>query len=132
MDLTGTHHIAIFTRNFDALEAFYTQTLRLPVTNRWDDVGIIFIGIGSTQIELIRVDDQTGGEQPHALGQGIGLNHIALHVADIDTAFHELQERQVTTLKEPADFKNVRIAFFSDPDGNVFELVEDPPRSCQQ
>jgi predicted enzyme related to lactoylglutathione lyase len=28
-------------------------------------------------------------------------------------------------LREPSDFKTLRIAFFSDPDGNVLELVEE-------
>lgn len=126
MRLQGTHHIAIFTRNFEEMERFYTETLEFPVTRRWDDKGIIFIDIGSTKIELIRKDGEGSGEKPVGLGQGIGINHIALHVESVDEAFRELQGLEVQTLSGPADFQEVRIAFFTDPDGNVLELVEDP------
>jgi catechol 2,3-dioxygenase-like lactoylglutathione lyase family enzyme len=125
MHLLGTHHIAIFTPNFEALEAFYTRTLGFPVTRRWDDAGIIFIDIGSTKVELIRKDSAGGTSGPHALDEGVGINHIALHVADTDAAFQEWASAGVKVLREPSDFKTVRIAFFSDPDGNVLELVEE-------
>ena len=125
MRVLVTHHVAIYTPNFETLEAFYTQTLGFPVTLRWDDATIIFIDVGSTQIELIGREATAGAPGPHALGQGVGINHLALHVADVDQAFRELQERGVTVLKEPVNYKTVRIAFFSDPDGNVLELVED-------
>ena len=123
MQLLGTHHIAIFTRNFAELERFYTETLGFPVTKRWDDSGIIFIDIGSTTIELIGRKDE-GTDKPIGRGEGVGLNHVALHVASVDEAFAELQEKQVNILSGPANFQDVRIAFFADPDGNVLELVE--------
>jgi catechol 2,3-dioxygenase-like lactoylglutathione lyase family enzyme len=31
---------------------------------------------------------------------------------------------------EPRDFKEVRVCFFFDPDGNVLELAEDPRQSA--
>jgi glyoxylase I family protein len=125
MHLLGTHHVAILTANFEALETFYTRTLGFPVTRRWDDAGIIFIDIGSTKVELSRKDAAGGEDGPHALDEGTGINHIALHVADTDAAFHELVSAGVKVLREPSNFKTLRIAFFSDPDGNVLELVEE-------
>lgn len=121
MQLTGTHHIGLRTPNLAAMEAFYTQTLGFPVTKRWDDVQIVFVDIGSTVIELIGRDTATAYNTPTG-----GLDHIALHVADIDAAFAELVDKGVKIRSEPRDFKDVRIAFFFDPDGNVLELVEDP------
>ncbi len=121
MQLTGTHHIGLRTPNLAAMEAFYTQTLGFPVTKRWDDVQIVFVDIGSTVIELIGRDNATANNTPTG-----GLDHIALHVADIDAAFAELVAKGVKIRSEPRDFKDVRIAFFFDPDGNVLELVEDP------
>jgi catechol 2,3-dioxygenase-like lactoylglutathione lyase family enzyme len=119
MQLTGTHHVALRTPNFAAMEAFYTQTLGFPVTKRWDDVTIIFIDIGSTTIELIGRDNVTAESNPTG-----GWDHVALHVANVDEAFAELQAKGVRIRSEPKDFKDVRIAFFFDPDGNVLELVE--------
>jgi len=126
MKLTATHHIAIITPNFEAMETFYTQALGLPVTRRWDDVGIIFIDVGSTTIELIGREAAAGQAPPHPRGEGVGINHIALHVASCDVAFAELNEHGVEILSEPSDFRGeVRFAFFSDPDGNVLELFEE-------
>lgn len=119
MQLTATHHIGLRTPNFAAMEAFYTQTLGFPVTKRWDDVQIIFIDIGSTTIELIGRDSATADTKPTG-----GFDHLALHVANVDEAFAELVAKGVTIRSEPRDFKDVRIAFFQDPDGNVLELVE--------
>lgn len=126
MQLLATHHVAINTPNFEAMEAFYTEKLGFPVTRRWDDSGIIFIDVGSTTIELIGREEVAGQAPPHALGQGTGINHIALHVSSTDDAFRELNERGVEVLSEPSTFRDtVRIAFFSDPDGNVLEIVEE-------
>ncbi len=48
MQVLATHHVAIYTPNFETLEAFYTETLGFPVTLRWDDANIIFIDVGRT------------------------------------------------------------------------------------
>ncbi|MDP9350823.1 MAG: VOC family protein, partial [Chloroflexota bacterium] len=125
VQLLATHHIAVITPNMQEMERFYTETLGFPVTKRWEDAGIIFIDVGSTQIELIGRDNMEGEERPHSIGQGVGINHIALQVLDTDEAFQELQQKGVPVLREPTDFQTVRIAFFSDPDGNVLELVQD-------
>lgn len=121
MQLTGTHHIGLRTPNLAAMEAFYSETLGFPVVNRWDDVQIVFVNIGSTLLELIGRADATAETNPTG-----GIDHIALHVADIDAAFAELVEKGVKIRSEPRDFQNARIAFFFDPDGNVLELVEAP------
>jgi len=121
MKLKATHHVAIFTQNFEAMEKFYTQTLGFPVTLRWDDVTIIFIGIGSTTIELIGRDTAPAKDSPPG-----AINHLALHVDDVDTAYQELVAKDVTIKSPPANFKGIRICFFLDPDGNTLELVEDP------
>lgn len=121
MKLKATHHVAIFTQNFAALETFYAQTLGFPVTKRWDDVTIIFIDIGSTTIELIGRDTAPPAESPAG-----AINHLALHVEDVDVAYQELVAKDVKIKSAPANFKEVRICFFFDPDGNTLELVEDP------
>jgi catechol 2,3-dioxygenase-like lactoylglutathione lyase family enzyme len=121
MNLVGTHHVALFTNNFAALEQFYTQTLGFPVTKRWDDVNIIFINVGSTTIELIGRDNRTG-----RVPNQYGFDHLALHVEDVDAAYAELSAAGIKFNGEPKSFQDVRIVFFNDPDGNLLELVEDP------
>jgi catechol 2,3-dioxygenase-like lactoylglutathione lyase family enzyme len=121
VQLKATHHVALFTRNFAEMEAFYTQTLGFPVTRRWDDVAIIFIDVGSTTIELIGRDNA-----PAPNSEPGSFNHLALHVEDVDAAYEELVANGVKIKSAPASFKEVRVCFFFDPDGNLLELVEDP------
>jgi catechol 2,3-dioxygenase-like lactoylglutathione lyase family enzyme len=124
----SAHHIAIYTRDLARLERFYTQTLGFPVVRRWDDAGIVFVDAGGLWLELTRQDAPNEGVRPHALDQGVGINHLALQVEHIDIIFHELVARGVRALAPPADYKAVRVAFLADPDGNVLELIQDPER----
>ena len=120
MQLLATHHVALFTRNFAEMEKFYSETLGLPITRRWDDVTIIFINVGSTTIELIGRDTAPAPDsEPGA------FNHLALQVANVDEAFAELVAKGIKIKSEPKDFKDVRICFFYDPDGNSLELVQE-------
>lgn len=121
MNFTGTHHIALRTPNFADMEQFYTQTLGLQVTRRWDDATIIFLDIGGTTIELIGRDDAAAGPKPTG-----GWDHIAFHVESVDQVYADLKAKGVEFTVEPKNFQNVRIAFFKDSDGNLLELVEDP------
>ena len=122
------HHIAIYTRDLARLEAFYTQVLGFPVVRRWEAVGIVFVDVGDLWIELTRQDSPNDGTQPRALDQGVGINHFALKVDDVDRSFQELGDRGVHVLAAPANYENVRVAFLADPDGNVLELIEDSAR----
>jgi len=119
------HHIAIYTRDLARLEAFYTQTLGFPVARRWDAPGIVFVDAGGLWIELTRQDAPDDGTRPRALDQGVGLNHLALQVDNVDVAFRELVGKGVRALAAPDSYENVRVAFLADPDGNVLELIED-------
>lgn len=120
MKLKGTHHVALRTPNFEAMEQFYSQTLGFPIVRRWDDKRIIFIDIGSTTIELIGREQATADTQPTG-----GWDHVALLVDNVDEAYAELVEKGVRIRSAPVDAGEVRIAFFFDPDGNVLELFEE-------
>ena len=120
MELIASHHIGVLTQNLDAMVHFYTDILGCPITRRWDDVNIVFVGIGSTTIELIGRDTAPAQNAPSGR-----IDHIALHVPSTDAAHAELVAKGVTFRDAPRDFKTVRIAFFFDPDGNVLELVEE-------
>lgn len=122
------HHIAIYTRDLPRLEAFYTRTLGFPIVRRWDEVGIVFVDAGGLWIELTRQDAPEDGTSPRALDQGVGINHLALQVDNVDAVFHELVGKGVRALADPANYQNVCVAFLEDPDGNVLELIEDSER----
>lgn len=121
MKLTATHHVGLFTPNFDAMKHFYSETLGLEIVRSWDEPQIVFFAAGSTLIELVDKPDAAIDEARPA-----GFDHFAFHVDDVDAAFDELKEAGVRTAIDPKDFQDVRIAFFYDPDGNMLELVQDP------
>lgn len=121
MKLTATHHVGLFTPNFDAMKKFYTETLGLEIVRTWEEPNIIFLAAGSTLIELVDKGDSALDSSRPA-----GFDHFAFHVEDVDAAFAELESAGIRIESAPRNFKEVRIAFFYDPDGNLLELVEDP------
>lgn len=118
------HHLAIYTLNLGALEDFYIRALGGTVVRRWDDVGIVFVNVGGLSLELTRLDDPHAHAPPHSLDRGIGLNHLAFEVVDVDKAYSDLAKRGARALAPPEDYRGLRSAFLADPDGNVLELLE--------
>jgi catechol 2,3-dioxygenase-like lactoylglutathione lyase family enzyme len=121
MRIVGTHHVAISTPNFAQLREFYVETLGLPVVGGFLGHDILFIGAGSTPIEL--VGEEAAGDE---VGRN-GWNHLAWEVEDVDETYSELSARGVHFSVPPEDFPpeapTMRIAFFQDPDGNLLELI---------
>ena len=122
LQVTGTHHLALATRNFDRLLAFYTRTLGLPIVGGFPGERIIFLGAGTTAIELLA---EGTTPRPH---DPTGWSHLALEVADLDAAHATLTAHGVPfhlpPENYPPDAPTVRIAFFRDPDGNEIELIQ--------
>ena len=55
-----------------------------------------------------------------------GWHHVCLWVDDVDLSVMALRGRGVAIITEPQDVPelNVRFAFFTDPWGNLFELIQ--------
>lgn len=122
LHVLATHHIALSTRHFARLRAFYTETLGLPVLGGFPEQHILFLDAGTTAIELAEenvVDAPVGAR---------GWAHIALEVADVDAAYAALAACGVPFSAPPEDFPRdmpaMRIAYCTDPDGNVIELLQ--------
>ncbi len=124
MKIKGTHHVAILSRNVPELASFYCEKFGVIARWRWPNTGIVFLDMGDTQIELVPQRNPTGA--PPEFLQGVGLNHIALRVENIDQLYEELVASGVEPIEGPTSFEDVRIAFLKDLDGNIVELVQDP------
>ena len=122
LQITGTHHVALATRNFDRLRDFYTRVLGLPILGGFPGERIIFLGAGTAAIELL---EEGTTARPH---DPTGWSHLALEVADLDAAHATLTARgvpfHIPPENYPPDSPTVRIAFFRDPDGNEIELIQ--------
>jgi catechol 2,3-dioxygenase-like lactoylglutathione lyase family enzyme len=125
MRILSTHHVALTTRDFARLRAFYVETLGLPVMGAFAGHNIVFLAAGNTTIELIEEERPANGSDR---ADGTGWDHLALEVEDVDAAYAELAARGVPFTVAPEDFPPeapaLRIAFFCDPDGNLVELVQ--------
>jgi glyoxylase I family protein len=56
-----------------------------------------------------------------------GFHHVAFRVGSVDETIAELKHRDVIIVSEPHDVPKLglRVAFFADPWGNLFEVIHD-------
>ena len=114
-----SHHIAVKSRDVAAAKAFYTDVLGFDIVGQIPGSEIYFIDIGGTTIELMGGEGET--EAPKT-----GIVHMAYWVEDVDATYEELVAQGVHFTVEPKTVKDIRLAFFNDPDGNVLELFNSP------
>ena len=120
------HHVAISTAQFERLRTFYVETLGLPEAGGFRDQEIVFLDAGGIILEL--VGERATGQPSPAGFERRGWQHLAWEVEDVDTEYADLLARRVSGHSPPEDFPpespRLRIAFLSDPDGNLLELVQ--------
>jgi glyoxylase I family protein len=121
MRIRGTHHIALRTSNFATMRHFYSTILGMAYLGGFAGKNIIFLDAGTTTVELIEAE---GPAAPATQG----WHHLALEVDDTDAAYAELHAQGVPFHIEPRsvppEAPAVRLAFFTDPDGNQVELFQ--------
>jgi catechol 2,3-dioxygenase-like lactoylglutathione lyase family enzyme len=125
--ITGMAHICIFTRDIQKSVDFYTGTLGFELFHRTHlDSGYDFAIVkrGSCIIELLEPKDV---EKTPPRPTGV-IDHIALQVNDINTVVTQLKAKGVHfntgIIDDPNLMGGVKIAFFSAPGGETFELFQ--------
>jgi catechol 2,3-dioxygenase-like lactoylglutathione lyase family enzyme len=126
-DIKGLAHICIYTRNIQKSVDFYTDTLGFNLVHRTHlDSGFDFAIVkrGCCIIELLEPKnvDKT---PPRPTGV---IDHIALIVEDINKTVDQLKAKGVHfntgIIDDPNLMGGVKIAFFSAPGGETFELFQ--------
>lgn len=129
-EITGFHHLAMKTHDFDASVDFYTEVLGLARGAAWGAPGsravMLKTGDGS-HLELFeRAPGKGETEELHP------LLHFALRVADCDAVLERVRETgaEITTDVKNVDIPSdpvypVRIAFFRGPGGEIVELFQE-------
>jgi len=120
-------HVSIDVSELGKSVDFYCNKLGFRVSRTIDtpELGITFIQLGSSSIELIARRDRHAATRTMRRTGDIGLAHVALRVSDIDEVFSQLRERGIEFSSPPYDAEGgPRIAFFRDPDGVVLELIQ--------
>lgn len=126
--MNSTHHIAFTCKDRAAQERFYTKLLgfrRARVFNPGTPDEFVMLRLGGTCIELF----QAKGLPPSAKAseQPLGFKHMAYEVADIEAKVAEVKAAGIETQKIidcSSVVPGLRICFFSDPEGNLLELMQ--------
>lgn len=127
-------HAGIRVPDFDAAVAWYTEKLDFRVMHTWPygDMKLAYVAPpvdDGFRIELLAGAGATDRPGYTDLGDSLALSgwhHICIRVDSTDDTVEELRRRGVTIVTEPFDLPDIsrRLAFFSDPWGNLFELTQ--------
>ena len=126
---TGLSHIALRVADVERSIAWYGEVLgyevltndHAPTPDRTRNA-MGLIGAGALALEFL----QTPGGRAHSIDT-LGVAGVSLTVEDIDAvvaAYNASPHGGATQVYEAEDW---RVAFLFDPDGNVVELVQQPP-----
>lgn len=125
--LAGMRHVALFVKELEACEQFYTQLLGMSVEWR-PDKDNVFLSGGIDNLALHRATQE---KSP----QGQRLDHIGFiinEIEQVDTWFHYLKAQDVKIAKTPKTHRDGARSFYCfDPDGTVVQLIFHPPISGQ-
>jgi len=80
----GAHHIGLAVRDVAEARDFFVEALGFAVAAERPDYPAIFVSDGTTLLTLWQVADPASAT-PFDRRANIGLHHLALRVADIDT-----------------------------------------------
>lgn len=115
----GLEHTAIASPDPKKLADWYVQHLDFRINHTYD--GNYFVrAADGTMLEII----PSAGERAPQQMKDPGIRHLAISVADFDSATQELKRRNVNFLGEPFNNQGNRLVFFTDCDGNILHLIK--------
>jgi glyoxylase I family protein len=127
-------HAAIRVPDFDAAIAWYTAKLDFRLKQHLSFAGLTFAflapaGDDRFVFELLAgpgADSRPSYTDLHSSYKLAGWHHVCFRVDSVDAAVEQLKERGVTIVSEPHDVvpMGLRVAFFADPWGNLFEFTQ--------
>lgn len=128
MKVSGFHHVAIRSHDFDRSLAFYREVFGFEPAVAWGEKGsrAVMLAVGSGgHLEVFERPDESWDSEAAVL-------HIALAVDDCDAATELARKAGATVTVEPKDVDlpstppyAVRIAFFKGPDDEIVELFQE-------
>ena len=127
------HHAGISVPDLDRSLTWYCQALGLRPGFRFEVTpiglrGAFALGEGSTGVELLEMAGAAPGApktDPPSANAIHGFNHVCFHVSDLDAAYARLIACGAADVwgPRPAPEPGRRMAYVTDPDGNLIELV---------
>jgi catechol 2,3-dioxygenase-like lactoylglutathione lyase family enzyme len=130
------NHVAVRVPDFDQAVRWYVEKLDFRVVHQWPYADQKLAYVAPATDDNFTVELLAGGVPKPIpkpvytdLGDSLrlaGYHHFCLTVANIEAAIEELRKRGVTVVTEPFYLEaiNRKLAFISDPFGNLIELAE--------
>jgi len=121
MQISGVGQIGIYVKDLDRMVAFYRDVLNLPLLGQFGELA--FFDCNGVRLMLGKE------EEP---GKGTSSTILYFRVEDLDKSHRELTGKDVRVEQEPhlvAKEMNHEtwLAFYHDPEGNIFALINEKP-----
>ncbi len=120
--------MVLFVRDLDGCAAFYRDTLLLPYHGGEPDTNAVFLlqdGLFLVLLSPSGAADVLGTAVQALPSAGGPRGYVAAPVADVDAAYEDLKARGVTFVQRPTDKPwGLRLAHFTDPEGNLWEITQ--------
>jgi catechol 2,3-dioxygenase-like lactoylglutathione lyase family enzyme len=82
--------------------------------------------LGNLQLELWQFETpKPAPRDARPPASSLGLTHICLEVDDVDAEYERLRRAGIQFHTEPGTFGNRRATYGRDPDGNIFEILQE-------
>lgn len=117
-------HTAIWVSDLDETRAFYVDALGLSHTWDFERDGVTNFYVGSDEGAEIQFKHEPG----RGAVDPAGIDHLAVSVDDADAVLERLRaetDTEVVMGPTTVDAADAYVAFVTDPDGYVVELVQD-------
>lgn len=120
--------IALFVHDLDGCTAFYRDTIAFPF--KGSDPGLAAFDLpGGLMLVLLSPQgaaEVLGTDVTTLKLEGGPRGYTAMSVADVDGTYEELKAKGVTFVQLPTDKPwGLRMAHFTDPEGNLWEITQD-------
>lgn len=134
-DMRG-HHVAVRTPDLETAKRWYVENLDFRVVAEWAYADEQLAYLAPAADDTFYVEILGGGEPAPVetraysdLADSLkyrGYHHFCLNVNNVNQTVAQLRARGVTIVAEPFELPAIsrRLAFFSDPFGNLIELAE--------
>lgn len=136
-----THHYGVTVSDMNKALEFYQGTLGMEQVDSVSfaseefskfvgvedvDVDIRFLDADGCAVELLEYNNPPGDDANKGVSNNdVGAAHFCLEVEDIDGIYGDLSS-EVEFVSPPQTLSNgAQVAYMSDPDGNIIELLEE-------
>jgi catechol 2,3-dioxygenase-like lactoylglutathione lyase family enzyme len=127
--------IALFVQDLDRCTAFYRDILAIPF--KGSDPGLAAFDLpGGIMLVLLSPEgaaEVLGTEVAAPKLAGEPRGYVAMSVENVDGSYADLKAKGVTFVQLPTDKPwGLRMAHFTDPEGNIWEITQDIDRAAAE